>query len=300
MPRGIVIAGPTGVGKTKLSLELAKYFDADIISADSAQIYKELNIGTAKIIENDMNGIKHHMIDIVEPTEKYSVGSYAKTVNKILSELEKENKTVLLVGGTGLYIDAICEGLSELPSGNQEIRKSLLKKTNYELYSELVKIDDQSARSIHVNDRKRIERALEVFYITGEKFSILSKKNIKNNNYDFIKIAVERNKEDLYNRINNRVDNMINIGLVQEVRNLYTKYKIPLQKLNIIGYREIIDYLNNGISLENAIELIKQNSRHYAKRQFTWFKNDKKYFWYNIDSLNEKEIIEEISKKIKM
>jgi tRNA dimethylallyltransferase len=300
MPKGIVIAGPTGVGKTKLSLELAKYLDADIVSCDSAQIYKGLDIGTAKITENEMSEIKHHMIDIAEPTEKYSVGSYAKTVNKILGELEKENKTVLLVGGTGLYIDSICEGLSQLPSEDKEIRKNLLKKTNYELYDELVKIDEQSANSIHINNRSRIERALEVFYITGEKFSILSKKNIKNNNYDFIKIAVERNREDLYNKINNRVDNMINMGFLQEVETLYTKYKTALKKLNIIGYREIIDYLNNDISLENAIELIKKNSRHYAKRQFTWFKNDKKYFWYNMDNLDEKEITEEILKKIKM
>ena len=296
MNRGIVIAGPTGVGKTDISIKLAKELNADIISADSAQVYKFLNIGTAKIKEEEMEGIKHYMIDVVEPNNKFSVGDYEKKVSEILKEKEKENKNIILVGGTGLYIDAITDGLSILPSADFELRKNLNKFSNQELFLKLKNLDEEAAKTIHENNRVRLERALEVCILTGEKFSVLSKKNKKNNNYFFKKFALERNRENLYEKINNRVDQMIEEGLVDEVKKLYQKYGEDFKKLNIIGYKEIIDFLDEKNSLERAIYLIKLNTRHYSKRQFTWFKNDKNYTWFDLDNMCQNKIISSMLK----
>ncbi len=300
MKKGIVIAGPTGVGKTALSIKLAKLLDADIISADSAQIYKGMDIGTAKITAEEMDGVTHYMLDILEPVKKYSVGEFQKDVDKILKEEEKRDRVVILTGGTGLYINSITEGLSELPSSDAELREKFMEKSSEELYEELKKVDPEGALEIHPNNKKRVERALEVYKLTGEKFSILSKKNIKNNNYEFLKIALERGRENLYERINLRVDLMIEQGLEKEVRELYKKYGDILRKINIIGYSEFIDYFNGILTYEEAVEKIKQNSRRYAKRQFTWFKNDHSYIWYNLEEVSESEIIEDVLKKLNM
>lgn len=297
--KGIVIAGPTGVGKTDLSIKLAKLFDADVISADSAQIYKGMDIGTAKVTPEEMQGVKHYMIDILEPTRKYSVGEFQKDVDEILAHEEKENKTVIMAGGTGLYINSITNGLSKLPEADPALRAKYMAMDGEELYKKLLEVDSKAAEEIHPNNRKRVERALEVYDLTGEKFSVLSKKNIKNNNYDFLKIALERDRAHLYERINMRVDIMINQGLEEEVRVLYEKYGDILRKINIIGYSEFIDYFNKKCSYEEAVESIKRNSRRYAKRQFTWFKNDHSYIWYDLDKMAEDEIIEDIVKKFK-
>lgn len=292
MNKGIVIAGPTGVGKTKISIELAKKLGAEIISADSAQVYRHLNIGTAKITEAEKENVKHYLLDIIEPLSKYSVGNFEKDVNQILN-INPEKK-FLLVGGTGLYINSITEGLSSLPSADEEIRKSLAKYTNEELYNLLLKYDEEACKNIHITNRIRLERAIEVFLKTGEKFSVLSKKNIKNNNFLFLKIALERDRKNLYDRINKRVDIMFEQGLLEEVENLYKKYGENLYKLNIIGYREIIDFFKGKIDLERAKYEIKKNSRHYAKRQFTWFKADRNYHWFNLDKLTDEKIIEQV------
>lgn len=291
-PKAIVIAGPTGVGKTKISIELAKRLEAEIISADSAQVYKELNIGTAKITEQEKKGVKHHLLDVIEPIEKYSVGNFERKVNDILNK--NEDKNFLLVGGTGLYINSITEGLSVLPEANLRIRESLSKQSSEFLYDLLVKHDEEAALNIHKSNRVRLERALEVYLLTGEKFSVLSKKNIKDNNFSFLKIALERNREHLYERINKRVEIMFDEGLIEEVKKLYKIYGEKLYKLNIIGYTEVIDYLNGLADLEKTKYEIKKNTRHYAKRQFTWFKADKKYKWYNLDEEKEENIIENI------
>ncbi len=290
--KGIVIAGPTGVGKTELSIKLAKALNADIISADSAQVYNEMNIGTAKISKDEMQGVIHHMIDVVEPIKKYSVGDYQRKVDDILNENGEKN--ILLVGGTGLYIDSVVRGLSALPESDPIIRESLMSKDGDELFKLLEEIDEESAKSIHPNNKRRVERAIEVFYQTGEKFSVLSKKNIKGNNFKFLKIALERDRAYLYERINMRVDIMMKNGLLEEVRYLYEKYGDVLKKINIIGYSELISYLNSELTLEEAIELIKKNSRNYAKRQFTWFKNDHEYIWYDLDKTSEDEIFSDI------
>ena len=292
MNRAIVIAGPTGVGKTKISIDLASELNAEIISSDSAQVYKGLNIGTAKITEKEMQGIKHHLIDIVEPISKYSVGNFEKDVNKILNQNPEKN--FLLVGGTGLYINSVTNGLSILPEADKKTREYLSTLDNQTLLELALKYDEEATKEIHPNNRVRLERVVEVFLLTGQKFSELSKKNIKNNNFKFLKIALERDRENLYDRINKRVDIMFAQGLVDEVKNLYKIYGDKLYSLNIIGYNEIIDYINAKISLDEAAYQIKLNSRHYAKRQFTWFKADKEYQWFNLDRISEQEIVKTI------
>lgn len=293
--KGIVIAGPTGVGKTDLSIKLAKALNADVLSADSAQVYKGMDVGTAKISVNEMDGVIHHMLDVVEPIKKYSVGDYQRKGDEVLNSLGDKN--VLLVGGTGLYINSVVRGLSALPESDSVIREKLMNEDGEKLFEILKEIDPESAESIHPNNKRRVERAVEVFYQTGEKFSVLSKRNIKGNSCKFLKVALERDRDYLYERINLRVEIMMKNGLLEEVKSLYEKYGDNLKKINIIGYSEIISYLNDEISLEEAIELIKKNSRNYAKRQFTWFKNDHDYIWYDLDKMSEDEIFSDILQK---
>ena len=298
--KGIVLAGPTGVGKTDLSLKLAKILDADIISCDSAQVYKEMNIGTAKIKESEMNGIKHYMLDVLEPIEKYSVGEYQRAVDKILAQKEKEGRAVILTGGTGLYINSVVNGLSSLPESDPKLRDELMALSVDELYEKLLKLDPEAAEKIHKNNKKRVERAVEVCLITGKKFSVLSKENVKNNNYDFLKVCLTRDREILYERIDKRVDIMMNEGLLDEVTALYKKYGGEiLRKINIIGYTQIIDYLEGRISLEAAVDFIKRDSRHYAKRQMTWFNNDSGYLWFDLENRSENEILKAIIEQYK-
>lgn len=298
--KGIVLAGPTGVGKTDLSLKLAKILDADIISCDSAQVYKEMNIGTAKIKENEMNGIKHYMLDVLEPREKYSVGEYQRAVDKILAQKEKEGRAVILTGGTGLYINSVVNGLSSLPESDPKLRDELMALSVDELYEKLLELDPEAAEKIHKNNKKRVERAVEVYLITGKKFSVLSKENVKNNNYDFLKVCLTRDREILYKRIDKRVDIMMNEGLLDEVTALYKKYGGEiLRKINIIGYTQFIDYLEGKISLETAVEFIKRDSRHYAKRQMTWFNNDSGYLWFDLEKQSENEILKTIIEQYK-
>lgn len=290
--KGIVIAGPTGVGKTELSIKLAKALNAEIISADSAQVYEGLSIGTAKITADEMQGVVHHMIDFIQPIKKYSVGDYQRKVDELLKT--RSDRNVLLVGGTGLYIDSVVRGLSALPESDLVIREQLMKIDGEKLFEILKEIDLESAENIHPNNKRRVERAVEVFYQTGEKFSVLSKKNIKGNSFKFLKVALERDRKHLYDRINLRVEMMMENGLLEEVKSLYKKYGDVLKKINIIGYSELISYLNKEITLEEAKELIKKNSRNYAKRQFTWFKNDHEYIWYDLDKMTQDEILSDI------
>lgn len=298
--KGIVLAGPTGVGKTDLSLKLAKILDADIISCDSAQVYKEMNIGTAKIKESEMNDIKHYMLDVLEPIEKYSVGEYQRAVDKILAQKEKEGRAVILTGGTGLYINSVVNGLSSLPESDPKLRDELMALSADELYEKLLELDPEAAEKIHKNNKKRVERAVEVCLITGKKFSVLSKENVKNNNYDFLKVCLTRDREILYKRIDKRVDIMMNEGLLDEVTALYKKYGGEiLKKINIIGYTQLIDYLEGKISLETAVEFIKRDSRHYAKRQMTWFNNDSGYLWFDLEKQSENEILKTIIEQYK-
>ena len=292
--KGIVISGATGVGKTDLSIKLAKRLNADIISADASQVYKFLDIGTAKVTEDEMQGIKHYMIDVVEPDEDYSVGDFEVEVNKILHEKEENAENVILVGGTGLYIRAITDGFSDLPTKDEKIRKDLEKKSLEELQEILKALDLQAYNELDLNNKLRLVRAIEVCKITGGKFSELRVKNIKKNNYNFLKVFLTRNREELYERINKRVDIMIQKGLVEEAKKVYNNYEDSLYKISAIGYKELFNYFDGKVSLEEAIEDIKRESRRYAKRQMTWFRKEKDYLIYNLSEISEKEIIEDI------
>ena len=291
---GIIIGGPTGVGKTSLSIKLAKILDAVIINCDSMQIYKHMDIGTAKITEKEKEGVEHYMFDIVEPIDRYNVGDYYRNVNSLLKKFEKDNRNVILVGGTGLYINSIVRGLSKLPEADLSIRNSLEKLSTEELYEKLKELDEEAAKEIHPNNRVRVERAVEVCLLTGNKFSKLNKLNIKDNNYNFIQIALERDRKILYDRIDYRVELMIENGLVEEAKDIYEKYNSEKNKIKAIGYKELFDYFDGLISVDEAIEIIKKESRHYAKRQFTWFKGDADYKWFDLGQITEDEIIKKI------
>ena len=296
--KGIVIAGATGVGKTDLSIKLAQKINAEIISADASQVYKELDIGTAKVTQKEMQGIQHYMIDVVNPDEDYSVGDFERAVNNILNEsCQKNGKNVIIVGGTGLYIKSITDGFAKLPSKDEKIRAELEIKNLQELQEMLKELDEKSYSEIDLSNKLRLVRAIEVCLLTGEKFSELRTKNIKNNNYKFLKIFLTRDRNELYDRINKRVDIMISKGLIDEARKIYDKYKKSLYKISSIGYKELFLYFDGKITLEEAVDEIKRESRRYAKRQITWFRKEKNYITYNLSEVSENKIIKDILKK---
>ena len=296
--KGIVIAGATGVGKTDLSIKLAKQLNAVIISADASQVYKELNIGTAKIAHEEMQGIPHYMIDLVNPDEDYSVGDFEKAVNIILNEnCQNTEKNIIIAGGTGLYIKSITDGFAQLPSKDEKIRADLESRNIEELQEMLKRLDEKSYDEIDLSNKLRLVRAIEVCLLTGEKFSELRTKNIKNNNYKFLKIFLTRDRNELYDRINKRVDIMISKGLIDEARKIYDKYEKSLYKISSIGYKELFLYFDGKITLEEAVDEIKRESRRYAKRQMTWFRKEKNYITYNLSEVSENKIIKDILKK---
>ena len=296
--KGIVIAGATGVGKTDLSIKLAQKINAEIISADASQVYKELDIGTAKVTQKEMQGIPHYMIDVVNPDEDYSVGDFERAVNNILNEsCQKNGKNVIIVGGTGLYIKSITDGFAKLPSKDEKIRAELEIKNLQELQEMLKELDEKSYSEIDLSNKLRLVRAIEVCLLTGEKFSELRTKNIKNNNYKFLKIFLTRDRNELYDRINKRVDIMISKGLIDEARKIYDKYEKSLYKISSIGYKELFLYFDGKITLEEAVDEIKRERRRYAKRQMTWFRKEKNYITYNLSEISENKIIKDILKE---
>lgn len=288
----LVIAGPTGVGKTALSLKLAKILNFEIISADSMQIYKGMDIGTAKIKKDEMQGIRHYMLDIVTPDVDYSVGDYEKAVNTIL---KNKTKKYMLVGGTGLYISAITDGFSILPSRDENLRRELEERDLNGLLEELKELDIETYMKIDRDNKVRVVRALEVCKLTNSKFSCLNSKNIKNNYYTFYKVFLTRNREELYEIINKRIDNMLENGLLEEARYIHENF--PNNKA--IGYKELFDYFDGKSTLNDAIDLLKRRTRNYAKRQITWFKNHSEYNIYNLSIMSEDEIIKDILKKMR-
>ena len=295
--KGLVIAGPTGVGTTDLSLKLAEKLKTEIISADSMQIYKGMDIGTAKIKPEETNGIKHYIIDIVFPDEDYSVGNFERDVNKILSEKEKNSENIIIAGGTGLYINAVTDGISELPEKDENLRKIFSEKTLEELQKELYALDPESYNEIDIKNKVRVVRALEVCILSGKKFSVLKNKNIKRNNFNFLKVLLLRDRQELYDRIDRRVDLMMQEGLLEEAEEIYGKYSSSLHKISAIGYKELFSYFDGELSLDEAVDKIKMESRRYAKRQMTWFRKEKDYCIYNLSVQSETEIFEDILEK---
>lgn len=281
----VVICGPTASGKTSLSIELAKKIDGEIISCDSMQIYKDMNIGTAKVTKTEMQGIKHYLIDIISPEERYSVADYKKAAEKAIIEILEKGKTPIIVGGTGLYVDALIYGI-EYPNieFDEKYRKQLENRVETEgleaLYEEAKKIDKQAVQKISSNDQKRILRILEIYHATGKNKTQQEAESRKNEvKYDYKVFAINMDREILYNRINKRVDIMMENGLIDEVKQIKKKYNKFPTAMQGLGYKEVVEYLENKISKDEMVEKIKQESRRYAKRQLTWFRKNKENIW---------------------
>lgn len=301
----IIITGPTGIGKTALSIELAKILNTEIISADSMQIYKYMDIGTGKVTVDEAQGIKHHMLDIVYPDDDYTVDDYKRDAGKIVESINHNNKIPIIVGGTGLYLESLIYKLNfNIAKPNQHLRDYYNKISSKHgpgyLHSILSKIDPISADRIHPNQEVRIIRALEVFDQTSKPFSSFNDYNRDyNENLSFKYIVLNRDRDDLYERINKRVDVMLNNGLVKEVEDLLAKgYSRELTSMQGIGYKEIISYLNDELSYEDAVELLKRNSRRYAKRQLTWFRREPSKMLLNIEKEDSLSVI--INKCLKL
>ena len=289
MSKIIVIAGPTATGKTKLSVELAKEYDAVIINADSTAIYKEPLIATAKVTEEEKEGIPHYMLDLISLDDEYTIYDFQKEGRELLNKFISENKNVIIVGGSGLYIKALLYNYNLEETTPERIDYS--SYTNEELKSQADSIDPNN--NIHVNNRQRLERYITYFNKTGK--TIQTTNEINQKLYDFTLIGLDAPRDVIYDRINKRVDKMFEEGLLEEAKELYSKnYK---NYANIIGYRELNEYLKNNISLEEAKEQIKQNTRHYAKRQFTWFKNQMNDIkWFEVNNNNFNQTIDKIKK----
>ena len=297
-PKVIVICGPTASGKTALSIELAKKINGEIVSADSMQIYKDMDIGTAKTTHEEMQGIKHYLQDFVEPDKRYSVADYKVDAEKAIEEILSKGKTPIVVGGTGLYVDSLIYGIEyQEIKFDEKYRKELediaLEKGLETLYKKAQEIDPEAMKKISCNDKKRIIRVLEIYKATGktktEQEIESRKKEVK---YDYKVFTIDWEREKLYERINKRVDIMIENGLIEEVENLLKKYKEFPTAMQGLGYKEVVEYLNGYLTKEEMIDKIKQETRRYAKRQITWFRKNKQTIWIGPQDLQK--ILDEI------
>jgi len=288
----IVITGPTAVGKTKMSVELAKRLNGEIINADSTQVFKDLNIATAKIKEEEKEGIIHHLFDIKEITEDYTVYDYQKDARNLIDDILKRGKTPILVGGTGLYIKACLYDYKFEDENNLNNYDDLTKE---EIYNKLISIDKNI--DIHINNRKRLIRALNYCESNNKLFSEKEKTDILL--YDTLFIGLTTDRDILYERINKRVDVMVSEGLLDEAKKIYESNIRTKAILTPIGYKELFPYFDNTKSLEECLDLIKQNSRKYAKRQYTWFNNQMKITWFNVDFNDFNNTINEVYDYIK-
>ena len=292
-PKVIVICGPTASGKTALSIELAKKINGEIVSADSMQIYKDMNIGSAKVTNEEMQEIKHYMIDCVSPDERFSVADYKTNAKNAIEEIIKKGKNPIVVGGTGLYIDALIYEIEykdiKIDENYRKELQEIEKNQGLEvLYKKALEIDPKAMEKISQNDSKRIMRVLEIYKATGKnKTEQEAESRLKEIPYDYKVFALTMNREKLYERINKRVDIMIEKGLINEVENLLKKYKEFPTSMQGLGYKEVRDYLQEKITKDEMIEKIKQESRRYAKRQLTWFRKNKQTIW--LDSLEKIE-----------
>ncbi|HGM1124006.1 TPA: tRNA (adenosine(37)-N6)-dimethylallyltransferase MiaA [Clostridioides difficile] len=296
----IILTGPTAVGKTDLSIKLAKDMDAEIISADSMQIYEYMDIGSAKVTEEEMQGVKHYLIDEVKPDYPFSVSEFQQRAKKYIYEINEKGKCVLVTGGTGLYLNSLIYNMDFAQSdANNELREELQnqlaeKGIDY-MHNKLKELDEESANRIHKNNTKRVIRALEVC-LSGKKMNDFSSDLKFNEEYQPIIIVLNRDREHLYQRINMRVDIMLKNGLVEEVKKLLSMgFKKDMISMQGIGYKEILKYIDREYTYEEAIEIIKRDSRRYAKRQITWFKRYKTAKWFDLDQY---ENIDELKNEI--
>lgn len=302
-----ILIGPTAIGKTKVSVELAKILNGEILSADSMQIYKYMDIGTAKIKKEEMEDIPHYLIDIVSPDEEFTVSNYKENAKKIISKINSKRKLPMVVGGTGLYVNSLIYDLNftKVPSDiriREELDSLANKYGNEFLHSKLEKIDKVSAEKIYANDRKRVIRAIEIYKMTGKPMSIHNENFRKpNNEYNLTMIGLNMDRKKLYDRINTRVDLMFQEGLIDEVKSLLSMgYTKELVSMKGIGYKEVIMYLDGSITLDESMEMIKKGSRNYAKRQLTWFRRNEMINWINIDDFSDfNSLIENIIYSLK-
>ena len=292
-PKIIVICGPTASGKTSLGIELAKQIDGEVISCDSMQIYKDLKIGTAKPDENEMQGIKHYMIDFVPPNKRYSVAEFKKDAENSIKQVLEKGKHPILVGGTGLYINSLIYGIEYQDTKiDYEYRNNLEKIVDNQglevLYKQALEIDPIAIKKISSNDKKRIMRILEIYHETGKtKTQQEIESRSKEIEYDYKVFAINMDREKLYDRINKRVDKMIEQGLIEEVKEIMKKYNEFPTAMQGLGYKEVVDYINDKYTKDELIEKIKMETRRYAKRQLTWFRKNKQTIW--IDGLEKIE-----------
>ena len=291
----IVLIGPTGVGKTELSLSIAEHFQTCIVSSDSRQLYADLKIGTAAPTPNQLARVPHHFVGTLKLTDYYSAAQYEAEVMTKLEELFHEKDIVLLSGGSMMYIDAICKGIDDIPTVDKETRELMIQRYEKEgleqLCAELKILDPAYYQTVDLKNPKRVIHALEICYMTGRTYTSFRTQNIKERPFRIIKIGLKRDREELYDRINRRVDEMMKEGLLAEAKSVY-QYK-HLNSLNTVGYKEMFKYLNGEWTLDFAIEKIKQNSRIYSRKQMTWFRRDTDITWFHPDQ--KEEIINHIN-----
>ncbi|MBU0997684.1 MAG: tRNA (adenosine(37)-N6)-dimethylallyltransferase MiaA [Firmicutes bacterium] len=296
MSKLIVIVGPTAVGKTSLSLEIAQQFDGEIVSADAMQFYKGLDIGTAKIKYSEMKGIKHHLIDFLEPQDSFSVADFQKIVRNKIDELMESGKNVVVVGGSGLYLQAALFDYDFQGQKRSEETKDIYKDfSNSELYDKLLILNKELATSVHPNNRRRLLRSLEIAEAKSPDFLDKGKQPIYP---EMILIGIQMERAKLYDSINQRVDHMFEEGLIEEVRTFYNQ-GLHSQSMLGIGYKEVYQYLDGKISLDEAKDLIKQHSRNYAKRQLTWFHNKLDIPWFEVNPILFHQTVEDVIQFIK-
>lgn len=287
-PRLLVLIGPTAVGKTKLSIQIAKEFDCEIISGDSMQVYRGMDIGTAKITKDEMEGVPHHLIDIHEPDYPYSVAEFQEQSQRLINEITERGKLPFIVGGTGLYVESVCYGYQFSESGaDEEFRKEQFRYADENgaeaLHRRLAEIDPESAERLHPNDLRRVVRALEVFHVTGIPLSSQLAPQKKESPYRLCLVGLTMDRQMLYNRIEERIDLMLQQGLVDEVAALMEKGFGPgLVAMQGLGYKEIVSYLQGECSYEEAVTLLKRDTRRFAKRQLSWFRHMKDIEWVDV------------------
>lgn len=294
----IIILGPTAIGKTAVGIQVAQHFSTEIISADSRQIYKELHIGTAIPTSQELHTVKHHMVQNHSIHEYYNASHFEVESLKIMEELFSKNDVIVMTGGSMLYIDVVCHGIDDLPTIDPEIRLKLIQKFGTDgidsIRRELKKMDPEYYQVCDLRNHKRMMHSLEIYYTTGKKYSSYLLNTKKERDFTILKIGLNTDRKLIHERINNRVDQMINLGLIEEARLVFPFQN--LNSLNTVGYKEIFDYFNHEISLEEAIELIKRNTRRYARRQLTWFNKDTEIHWFRPEEI--KSIIEFLDNKL--
>jgi tRNA dimethylallyltransferase len=294
----IVIIGPTGVGKTELSLRVAERYSTEIVSADSRQLYADLKIGTAAPTDQQLARVKHHLVGTLQLTDYYSAARYEEEAMAIITNLFQSHDNVVLTGGSMMYVDAVCNGIDDIPTVDAETRQLMMQRYEEEglerLCAELRLLDPEYYNIVDLKNPKRVIHALEICYMTGRTYTSFRTQQKKARPFNIIKVGLTRDREELYERINRRVDIMMEEGLLQEAQRFYDLRS--LNSLNTVGYKELYAYMEGTTTLEFAVEKIKQNSRIYSRKQMTWFKRDESIRWFHPD--NEKEIMDYIQQSI--